>query len=221
MNMFPFPFSVPLSKDQKGSSFSFIFLSLVLLILCFFIKIISLSNFERIKVDAVTTSVQSAFHISRSKLSFFRPSFIPAGPVLMSQELFMQFSDTAKIHQNWDGKSLSVTLEQKDIFEPFQDTLTPKAKIFFRNMAYFLRKYINRPYEISLTHYIDLPIDGIYPIYSSLASRRAQKIASYWVNLNIPKESIHVGFQKGNIQNLSIFLTFPTMEEQNVDQQLK
>ena len=105
-----------------------------------------------------------------------------------------------------------MTLPDKDVFQPFQETLTPKAKHFFQNMAHFLQTHAESSYEIGLTHYIDLPADGTYPLYSHLAARRAQKIAEYWVSLNIPEQAVHVGFEKGNAGSVSIFLTFTNKE---------
>lgn len=217
MNFNPSFETISSTASNKRGAFSFIFLSLILLILCFFIKIISVSNFEQIKIDAVATSVQSAFQPSKSKLTFFHPSFMPVGPVLMSQELFQQSFKEARIHQSWNGQTLFVTLPDKDVFQPFQETLTPKAKLFFQNMAHFLQTHTQIPYELGLTHYIDLPADGNYPLFSHLAARRAQKIAEYWVSLDIPEQAIHVGFEKGEAGTVSIFLTFTNTESADVN----
>ena len=217
MNSNPSFETISSTASNKRGAFSFIFLSLILLILCFFIKIISVSNFEQIKIDAVATSVQSAFQSSRSKLTFFHPSFMPAGSVLTSQELFRQSFEEAQIHQSWNGQTLFVTLPEQDVFQPFQETLTPKAKHFFHSMALFLQTHPEASYEIGLTHYIDLLANGNYPLYSHLAARRAQKIAEYWVSLDIPEQAVHVGFEKGDAGVVSIFLTFTNKEGLDAD----
>lgn len=205
------------TASNRRGAFSFIFLSLMLVILCFFIKIISISDFEQIKIDAVTTSVQSAFQSARSRITFFHPSFMPSGPVVMSQELFQHAFEDAAVQQSWDGQMLFVSLPEEALFQPFQDTLTPEAKHFFKNLAHFLQTHHPDSYEIGFTHLIDLPTDGSYPVYSHLAARRAQKTADYWISSGIPAQTIHVGFQKGATGTVSVFLNFNKAEEKNAN----
>lgn len=208
-----FLFTTP---KTKRSAFSFIFLSLILLILCFFIKIISISNFEKIKVDAVKTSVHSVFSSSKSKLTFFHPSYKPISLVILSQKIFEELFDDAQIQQSWDGQTLLVTLKESDLFIPFQEKATSRAKKLTQKLSSFLKKHDNSfQFELSFIHFIDLPADGTYPIYENLPSRRAKEIARIWIENGIPKETIQTGVQKGEAQNVSISLTFLSKEEYN------
>ncbi len=208
----PFLKNATTASDGRGA-FSFIFLSLMLLILCFFIKMISVSDFEQIKIDAVATSVQSAFKPTRNTFSFFRPTFIPAGSVLQAQELFTQSFDKALIHQRGNGRVLEVALPTQEIFVPYQDNLTPKAKLFLKKSVDVLQTKSSDSFEVGLTQFIDLPTDGTYPVYSHLASRRVQKVVEYLLSLNVPERFIQVGFQKGNAETVLLSLTFDMQEE--------
>ncbi len=185
---------------RSKSSFSFIFLSLILVIFCLFSYLLSLSTFEELKVNAVRESLWTAFKPRSSAYnSFFKPSFIPNGFISLNKELFSGQFSHVQIEQNPTGHVLSATIPADDLFIPFQEKLQPDRSLFWQKLAQYLKaKDAYYTYEIDFMTHVDLPTDESYPIFSSLATRRAQAVATALKQLGISNEQSAVGFKRGN-----------------------
>ncbi len=192
-------------SNTKGS-FSFIFLSLILVIFCFFSYLLSFSTFEEIKVNAVRESLWTAFKPQRfTQNAFFEPLFIPNGFISLNRELFSTSFSNAQIEQNPTGHILSATIPAETLFIPFQEKLTADQEAFWQKLAQYLKANDNSyAYEIDFLAYVDLPAQESYPIFSSLATRRAQTVAEKFKNMGVSTEQIAVGFKRGNAN----FVTF-------------
>lgn len=192
--------------SEKGA-FSFIFLSLLLLIFCFFIFLISGSSFEQVKVMAVQESLQSYFKPSSAYKTLFQPSFIPNAFISLNRNLFTTLFPDAKLEQNQTGHVLQAQIPAKELFIPFQDTILADQMPFLEKLASFLKQKDGHfSYDLDFIAYVDLSADENYPIFSNLATRRAQKIAETLINLGVLPEQISVGFKRGNANVVSFTL---------------
>ena len=196
----------PFSESNIKGSFSFIFLSLILVIFCFFSYLLSFFIFEEIKVNAVRESLWTAFKPQRfTQNAFFEPSFIPNGFISLNRELFSSNFSNVQIEQNLTGHILSASIPTEVLFIPFQEKLSSKQELFWQKLAQYLKAKDNYyTYEVDFLTYVDLPAQESYPIFSSLATRRAQAVAEKLKNLGVSTKQTAVGFKRGNAN----FVTF-------------
>lgn len=189
-------------KQDKKNAFYFLFLSLMLMIFCFFIKLVSVSNFGQVKVNAVTSSLQATF--GKSKKSFFQPDFAPNALTSMIQSLAKQSFQQVKFQET--NTVFKMTIPCGDVFVNSKEDVLPQALDFLKKLSFYLSKQ-KKPYPLTFLTYIDLPMNGSYPVYSHLAEKRSQNIVDYLNSFGIPHSQIISGFKQGNDDVVSFSLS--------------
>lgn len=188
-------------KKAPFKHFSFVFLSLILAILCFFIYLLSQSSFEKVKVDAVRTSLQSSFNSSLPLFQSLKPSFEASQVALYHQSLIAKTFPASQISQDLVNDEISLYLPIDNIFEKTSANFTPISSIFFQQLKSLLNApFVKNKYVVDFIVFEDLTKTQSYPIFSNLTTSRAQQIHDKLQRIGVSDTLYSVGIEKGNAQ---------------------
>ena len=188
-------------KKQKttGEFLLFIFLSLILCFLCFFIYLVKNSSFEKVKVDALQSSIQKSFSHSPSFFQKLKPSTQANHIIIYYQTKIAKDFPFSKIEQDFLNDEVLIFLPIDSLFKITSFEFNQKSNLFIKQIEALLKsKFLANKYIIDFILFEDLGKNQDFPIYKHLTTERLEILKSTIENIASDKKSYSIGIEKGN-----------------------
>ncbi|MCH7864897.1 MAG: hypothetical protein IIC56_06765 [Proteobacteria bacterium] len=207
-------YPIPAAPQYDGrSSTVIVFLSLFLLILAFFIVLVTISTFEKVKSKAVMSSVTTAFTTNLPPRTDPTTDFTAKeGDVLAGQAfqeritgVFATTMQVAKVKIVKPGRMMRAEMPSSAIFFEGEGRIRPNAVPFLDRIVAALS---GRPPGLRFdmefvigTAYND---DNVLPIGQTLEMARAGAFAREMVSRGAPPDSVSIGLAPGDREQITI-----------------
>ncbi len=209
MNEFPVP--APPEQDARQGTIM-VFLSLFLLILAFFIVLVSISNLEDVKYQAVAQGVKSTFTTFRKTGDTPSDLTSKQGEVLGGQVfqekitgIFATALQVAKVEIVQPGRLMSARMPVAAVFLENSDRLNPSVFAFLDRIVAALG---GRPpgvrFDMQFIAGANVTGRGELSVEQSLEMARAGSFAREILSRGAPPDSLSVGLAPGDSDQITI-----------------
>lgn len=211
-------------EPEKSPDIVPIFLGLFLLVLAFFIMLVSISIFEKVKSTAVMDSLSSTFTTvlpPTSNLTDFnaKDGDIIAGEAFQEQitSIFATAVQIEKIEVVQPGRLMRLYMPASALFKAdeaaVRDDMLPLLDRVVATLS-------NRPAGLrqDMEVVIDTPLTGNFylPLQQGLEMARVGELARTIIGRGAPPDSVSVGIKSGDLGNVTIWFWVRSIEETEV-----
>ena len=207
-------YPIPAAPQYDGrSSTVIVFLSLFLLILAFFIVLVTISTFEKVKSKAVMSSVTTAFTTNLPPRTEPTTDFTAKEGDVLAGQVFQEritgvFATTmqvAKVEIVKPGRMMRAEMPSNAIFFEGEDRIRPNAFTFLdRIVAALSARPPGLRFDMEFvigTAYND---DHVLPVHQTLEMSRAGAFAREMVSRGAPPDSLSIGLAPGDRDLITI-----------------
>jgi len=191
------------TEEDRGSSNVAMFLSLFLLILAFFILLVAISTFEKVKSEAVMDSLSSTFtkvlQTDRDPTErSANDGSILAGHQFQDQvtDLFATTLQVAKVTVVQPGRLMRVSVPTASMFAPGEEEVRSGIiPLLDRIVASLSGRPPGLHFEMEFVMGVDLTDKGELPITKTLGLSRVSGVAQAMAERGVPPDAISIGLQ--------------------------
>jgi len=219
--MIDLDFEPPVEDHTKAPDIVPIFLGLFLLVLAFFIMLVSISTFEKVKSNAVMDSLSSTFTTvlpPTTDLTEFnaKDGDILAGEAFQEQitTIFSTAIQVEKIEVVQPGKLMRLHIPTPILFKDDEITLRQDQLSL---MDHVVAALSNRPpglrQDLEIIIGTDVTEKIFLPDTQSIETRRVGELARTLVGRGAPPDSVSVGIKDGPSNEISLWFWVRPIEE--------
>jgi hypothetical protein len=188
-------------KKQKttGEFFLFVFLSLILCLLCFFIYLVKNSSFEKVKVEALQSSIEESFSRKHSFFQEIYPSNQANHIIIYYRTKIEKDFPFSKIKMDIFNDEVLIFLPIDSLFKTTSFEFNPKSKLFIKQIEGLLKsKFLEDKYIVDFILFEDLGKNQDFPIFKHLTTERLEALKATIESIAADKKSYSIGIEKGN-----------------------
>jgi len=164
-------------------------------LLCFFVLLVSIANFDESKFQAISDSMGEAMG-GEDKQAMFTESEQAAFELKQTIQLIMQdlnvlFENDPDIKLAYRKNAVEIEIKGKGFFEPGQTVFTSAAEDILLRLSDMISGI---PFPITIEGHTDnQPISSsLYPSNWELSGARAAAVARYFIKKGLEKESVRI-----------------------------
>lgn len=199
--------------ESSGNTTPALFLSLFLLILAFFILLVSISTFEKVKSQAVMDSLTSTFAtvlpINSDPTEFTaKDGVVFSGQQFQDQvgDIFSTVLPVAKVEVVQPGKKLRASFPIDSMFATDSPRLRPVSiPLLDRIVAALSGSPAGVKFEMEFVVGAEYLAENALPINQTLVLSRAGQFAREMESRGVPPETIAIGLGPGNPKRVTIW----------------
>lgn len=219
--MIDLDFDLPAEDHAKAPDIVPIFLGLFLLILAFFIMLVSISTFEKVKSNAVMDSLSSTFTTVLPPTTDFTDFNAKDGDILAGeafQEQITTIFSTAiqveKIEVVQPGKLMRLRIATPILFKDDETTLRQdQLPLMDRVVAVLSNRPPGLRQDMEIIIGTDLGDKIFLPEAQSIEMARGGELARILVGRGAPPDSISVGIKDGTPDEINFWFWVRPVEE--------